>query len=154
MKKKITRHKGGLPLLTDDDFLFGRDLLEREQNSFVEMFDPSSFDSEVRAAMKSEQEGKPSKKIIYPPPQEHLDLHGLTGPEAERKVVNFLLTARGKGLRTVSIITGKGIHSQGFPVLRDLVERMAKAMKTGKEIRNYVWENGQRERSGAIIIYL
>jgi|GEM_PF-2820719 len=154
MKKRITRHNGGLPQLTDDDFSFGSALPAREQKSFAEMFDPSSFDSEVRNALQREQEGKPAKRMIYPPPQEYLDLHGLTAPEAERRVVSFLMTARAKGLRTVSVITGKGIHSQGFPVLRDLVEGMAKAMKTGREIRNYVWENGQRERSGAIIIYL
>ncbi len=69
-------------------------------------------------------------------------------------MTNFLLTARQKGLRTVAVITGKGLHSQGLPVLRDLVEGMAKDMKAGREIRNYVWENGQRENSGAIIIYL
>lgn len=154
MKKKITRHKGGLPQLTDDDFHFGGDLPEREQESFAEMFDSISFDREALAGMNSERGGKPGKKIIYPSPQERLDLHGLTGPEAERKVTNFLLTARKKGLRTVAVITGKGLHSQGLPVLRDLVEGMTKAMKIGKEIRNYVWENGQREKSGAIIIYL
>lgn len=154
MKKKITRHKSGLPLLTDDDFHFDSNLQQMEQQSFAEMFDPSSFDGDALAMMDSQREGQPAKRMIYPPPQEYLDLHGLTGLEAEGKVTNFLMTARGKGLRTVAVITGKGIHSQGFPVLRDLVERMAKAMKTDQEIRNYVWENGQRERSGVIIIYL
>ncbi|MBU0965823.1 MAG: Smr/MutS family protein [Proteobacteria bacterium] len=154
MKKKITRHKGGLPHLTDDDFHFGGDLPDREQTSFAELFDPTSFDREALAVMTSKRGGKPGKKFIYPSPQEYLDLHGLTAPEAERKVANFLLTARKKRLRTVAVITGKGLHSQGLPVLRDLVEGMVKAMKAGREIRNYVWENGQREKSGAIIIYL
>lgn len=154
MKKKITRQKGGLPQLTDDNFHFGGDLPAREQESFAEMFDSTSFDREVSAVKNSERGGNPGKKIIYPSPQEHLDLHGLTGQEAEAKVTNFLLTARQKGLRTVAVITGKGLHSKGLPVLRDLVEGMAKDMKAGREIRNYVWENGQRERSGAIIIYL
>ena len=140
--------------MTDDDFHFDNELPAREQECFAEMFDATSFDREVLAVMNAERAGKTGKKFIYPSPQEHLDLHGLTGQEAEGKVTNFLLTARQKGLRTVAVITGKGLHSQGLPVLRDLVEGMAKDMKVGGEIRNYVWENGQREKSGAIIIYL
>ncbi|RJX31153.1 MAG: hypothetical protein C4531_08130 [Desulfurivibrio sp.] len=154
MKKKISRHKGGLPQLTDDDFLFGSDFPEKEQESFAEMFDPATFDREAPALINSQRAGNPAKKLIYPPPQQYLDLHGLTGQEAERKVTSFLLTARQKGLRTVAVITGKGLHSEGLPVLRDLLESMAKAMRADGEIRNYVWENGQLEKSGVVILYL
>jgi DNA-nicking Smr family endonuclease len=37
-----------------------------------------------------------------------LDLHGLTQANAERRLRAFLLRARGDGLRTVLVITGKG----------------------------------------------
>ena len=60
-------------------------------------------------------------------PADKLDLHGLTAAQAERRVITFLkrqsLTASG---RVVHIITGKGLRSEGAPVLpglvRDLLE--------------------------------
>lgn len=153
-RKKIKKRTKGLSLLTDNDFCFGDEACKSESRSFADMFDPAIFDIEVDGLMQSRKVNGSHAKIIYPPPQEFLDLHGLTSEEAERRVESFLLTARGKGLRTVKIITGKGLHSHGDPVLRNLMDQMARALKSHGQIRNFVWENGQRERSGAVILYL
>ncbi|MBI5557740.1 MAG: Smr/MutS family protein [Deltaproteobacteria bacterium] len=152
-EKKISRDKSGIPLLTDDDFPFAENYGQKEQRSFAELFNLTLFDSESQA-IAAEERGKSSGRTLYLAPQEQIDLHGLTAAEAERKAVNFLITARNKGLMTVRIITGKGIHSQGGPVLRNLMEHLAGILKAEGRITKYAWENGQRERSGALIIYL
>jgi len=55
--------------------------------------------------------------------QAHLDLHGMVRDEAKNRVRAFLLDARGKGLRCVLVVSGRGRHSEGKdPVLkRELV---------------------------------
>lgn len=47
------------------------------------------------------------------PPQDVLDLHGLTNDEARRLLVEFLQQATQRGLRCVNIIHGKGWRSGG-----------------------------------------
>jgi len=50
-----------------------------------------------------------------------LDLHNFTKREAEKSVLEFLNTAEERGYDLVRIITGKGLHSESGPVLRDFV---------------------------------
>ncbi len=54
-------------------------------------------------------------------PQAVLDLHGLTGPEAEQALIGFLRSARRRKLEKVLVIHGKGTHSRGGSVLRGVV---------------------------------
>lgn len=55
-------------------------------------------------------------------PQATLDLHGKTQEEAEEAVSVFLKDCRAHKIRKISIITGKGLHSEGgVGVLRDVV---------------------------------
>jgi DNA-nicking Smr family endonuclease len=56
-------------------------------------------------------------------PQKVLDLHGLSGREAEQALDDFIQEARSIGLQKVLIIHGKGHHSQGEPVLQGVVRR-------------------------------
>lgn len=48
-----------------------------------------------------------------------LDLHGLSQAEAHRALNRFIARAYAEGCRTVLVITGKGLFSQGRGVLRD-----------------------------------
>ena len=58
-------------------------------------------------------------------PQATLDLHGDTIAQAESSVKSFLDECHQNGLRKISIITGKGLHSEdGIGVLRDAVIRI------------------------------
>ncbi len=58
-------------------------------------------------------------------PQATLDLHGMKQEECESAVEQFLADARRNGLRKISIITGKGLHSDnGVPVLREVAVRV------------------------------
>ncbi len=57
------------------------------------------------------------------PPQSTLDLHGYTVKEAESAVKAFLDECHANGLRKISIITGKGLHSEdGIGVLKATVQ--------------------------------
>lgn len=89
-----------------------------------------------------------------PPPQDRLDLHGCTAAEAEIKTENFLARARRNHLKTVLVITGKGLHSPEGPVLKDVIEARLKIMKTDGAILAYLWEKKDREKSGALLVYL
>ena len=56
--------------------------------------------------------------------EDRLDLHGLFVSEAERAVLEFIGRSRGRGLRCVCIIHGKGQNSaKGRPVLKAAVDR-------------------------------
>ena len=154
VKKKKTRLRCGLPLLTDDEFPFGGMTPGAPQPSFVEMFDPALFDQQIEMTPAHDPGRTPRQEDICVGPEREIDLHGLTAPEAELKVKNFLITARRQGLRAVRVITGKGIHSPGLPVLPEMMERMARTMQNDREIKKFAWEKGARERSGAMIIYL
>ena len=58
-------------------------------------------------------------------PQSTLDLHGMTQEECIKAVESFLSDAKKNGLRKISIITGKGLHSDnGIPVLKETAEKV------------------------------
>lgn len=54
-------------------------------------------------------------------PERILDLHGLTQEMARPQVRGFVRSAHAAGLRITLIVTGRGNHSAGDPVLRSLL---------------------------------
>ena len=90
----------------------------------------------------------------YPPPQEELDLHGFTGSEAERMTEKFIRQTAALKYRTVRIITGKGLHSNGPAVLPEVVEIKLKELQIEKRIFAFAWEKKDKHRSGAVLVYL
>ena len=78
---------------------------------------------------KGDGERKPAvitiSKLRTMPPQATLDLHGDTVKEAEDEVRRFLSECVENRLRKISIITGKGLHSEdGVGVLRQTALRI------------------------------
>lgn len=63
------------------------------------------------------------------PVQDELDLHGLKGRDAEAALKVFLDSARKRGLKKVRIVHGRGLHSSGEPVLKDLSRDWASRQK-------------------------
>ena len=90
----------------------------------------------------------------YPPPQDKLDLHGLTGPEAEKKTIDFIRTANSFKQRTIIIITGKGLHSEGPAVLPDIIETRLKELRSAELIFDFQWDKKDKHKSGAVIVYM
>lgn len=90
----------------------------------------------------------------YPPPEEELNLHGCTGPEALRKTAAFINGALALRLKTLLIITGKGLHSEGPPVLPPAVDGCLEELRRAGVIFHYSWGPKGRDLSGAVTVFL
>lgn len=147
--------------------LFGGEEEERKtgETDFARMFEESRDDVYQKRLMQDKKQAEhqiapriqkpPSVKIkTYPPPQKELDLHGYTGEEAGIATEHFIQDARRKGIQTLRIIVGKGLHSEGKAVLPDVVERKIIALKRNTYVIAYHWEKKDKRKSGAIIVYL
>ncbi|WP_424810991.1 Smr/MutS family protein [Roseococcus sp. YIM B11640] len=53
-------------------------------------------------------------------PERKLDLHGMTAARAHQEVERFLRASQAEGLRVVCIVTGKGSHTEGGILRREL----------------------------------
>jgi len=58
-----------------------------------------------------------------PAAESRIDLHGMNRDEAIAALLQQLGSAIASGMRTLCIIHGRGLHSQGRPVLKDAVYR-------------------------------
>ena len=67
-----------------------------------------------------------------------LDLHGMTGDEARRRTEQWLRDRQAEGVRTVVVVTGRGLHSQGIPVVRNEIEHLLALLKGTLVVR---WES-------------
>jgi len=157
---KIDKH--GFPVLERDDDLFVLFGEEEPQESFTGMFEDSFAPEHFREGLQ-EKEGTavPGRVVTvrerirkYPGPEAEIDLHGCTARQAQQKVESFVLAARVQGLRTVRIITGKGLHSPGEAVLPPVVEERLRELKREKMVLACRWEGKSRRSSGSLIVYL
>jgi DNA-nicking Smr family endonuclease len=86
-------------------------------------------------------------------PEATLDLHGLGRDEARDRVRHFLDNSVYHGRKTVLIVTGRGLRSNGEPVLRGDIERYLDG-----EGRAWVAEWGRAPRQfggeGALAVFL
>ena len=62
---------------------------------------------------------------VYPT----LDLHGDTADAARSRAERWLRAEQAAGERTVRLITGRGLHSVGPPVLPTEIEQLLKSLK-------------------------
>ncbi len=86
-------------------------------------------------------------------PQRQLDLHGNTLSEAQRRTRHFLENCQHYGLLKVRIITGRGLHSAGEPVLPAGIALILAELQEKGEIHSFHWEN-HISHSGALIVIL
>jgi len=160
--RKALKDKNKIPILSETIDLttaFGHD---PEKEEFHELLSRNLEGKSQKALLREKKEKTDGPKPIpveqrikrYPGPQESLDLHGFTGMEADRKTDIFIRSARRRGLFTVKIIVGKGIHSQGLAVLPDVVEDRLSALKNEREIITFRWEKRLKAQSGSVIAYL
>jgi len=87
----------------------------------------------------------------HPKPQTELDLHGFTSQEAKPMAESFLKNALHQRLRTVSIVTGKGLHSKNQQsVLQGVVETLLIDLRRQNKVLGYKWGQG----GGKVSVYL
>lgn len=70
-----------------------------------------------------------------------LDLHGETAESARRRAERWLRDRQADGVLTVRLITGRGLHSAGPPVLRGEVEELLVALR-GTLVSGFFLERG------------
>jgi len=107
-----------------------------------------------KKGMESRPRTLPEKLAKYPAPQEELDLHGCTGEEARGKTLAFINGGTALRLKTLLIITGKGLHSEGPPVLPLVVDGYLEELRRAGHILHYSWGEKGRDRSGAVTVFL
>jgi DNA-nicking Smr family endonuclease len=84
-------------------------------------------DDEAGSALDSAERGRESRRLASLKPQAVLDLHGMTGEEAESAISDFVYSSSRGGLEKVLVIHGKGLHSAGAPVLKKAARRAIEA---------------------------
>jgi DNA-nicking Smr family endonuclease len=75
----------------------------------------------------AQERGREASRLAALKPQATLDLHGMTGAEAESATADFLESSSRAGLEKVLVIHGKGLHSTGVPVLKRAARRAIEA---------------------------
>lgn len=84
--------------------------------------DDSKYIEEKKKSEKKENKGISISYLRSMSPEAEIDLHGVTSDIAALKVSEFLDKSRKNGLKKVSIITGKGLHSEsGKSKIKDVV---------------------------------
>jgi DNA-nicking Smr family endonuclease len=85
--------------------------------------------------------------------QAHLDLHGLTREEAKEELVRFVEDAHRRGLRTVLIVHGRGLHSKDqIPVLKSGLQVWLSRGRVGRHVLAFT--SAQRCDGGAGAVYV
>lgn len=158
----IKKTKQGVKqLATGDDLLADFKEKYNPDKSFEALLEESLSAESGQALIKDKircsdriELSRKAKISSYPAPQEEIDLHGIKGDEAELKTDFFIRDAKARGLVSVRIIVGKGIHSQGRAVLPDIVEGKIIDLKREGQVSTFKWEKEKKRKSGSIIIWL
>ncbi|MCB9832829.1 MAG: Smr/MutS family protein [Planctomycetes bacterium] len=90
-------------------------------------------------------------------PQASLDFHGggpITPQEVKRRTIDFVNDCKERGLHRIAIITGKGLHSKGRPVVKPQVERTLRQLERDEIIRMFTVERLDAGGDGAILVDL
>ena len=146
---------------TDDlGIIFSQEKGGHKAKDFASFFAKTLRPDSLQAALneKTDQHVAKSPSITslkkWPSPQDELDLHGYTASEAENKTDFFISHCQNNRLKTIRIITGKGLHSPQGPVLQGVVEAKLMELRAQKKIIAYRWEKNDKQKSGALIVYL
>jgi hypothetical protein len=90
-----------------------------------------------RKPARNEHAPRAIEDALYPT----LDLHGMTAAEATRAAREWIHQHRLAGESVVRLITGRGMHSVGPPVLPDAIEALLRDL-SGGVVRSHERETG------------
>lgn len=89
------------------------------------------------------------------PVKDHVDLHGLTKQEAEKRVKDFLLRSHRMGHRCVLIVHGRGLNSpDSFPVLKEGLPIWLNRAPVKKKVLAFATARPYDGGTGAIYVLL
>ncbi len=83
-----------------------------------------------------------------------LDLHGMSQADAHRALNAFILRAYADGRRTVLVITGKGLFTQGRGVLRDRLSDWLNMAPLRDKVLSYTPAQPKHGGGGAFYVLL
>ncbi len=84
-----------------------------------------------------------------------IDLHGLTQPEAHAQLLAFLGSAFERGIRSVLVITGKGLRANGkIGILRSSVPRWLNQLPARAWIKAFDYAANRDGGEGALYVLL
>ena len=155
-------NKHGLPFLDDYEIWMNKNLEPHTLYADKTTEPEGDFTILLEAHLKENRlpgqapKPMPLKRRLkrYPPPEADIDLHGFTAIGAQVKARSFISSAHVQGFFTLRIIVGKGLHSEGGPVLPHVVDDLLKEMKKENIVLAYEWEGKKKLRSGAVLVYL
>ena len=90
-------------------------------------------------------------------PQCELDFHtdrSILPQEVKRRTLAFVSKAEKAGHTRIRIITGKGLHSRGRPMVKPQVERTLNQLLKDNVIHSFYQENLKYGGEGAIVVEL
>jgi DNA-nicking Smr family endonuclease len=88
-------------------------------------------------------------------PEAEIDLHRMTGDEAEHALVHFLRDEAKRGRRVVRVIHGKGLHSEGgIGVLGDRVVDAITGGSAAVHVAAFVTASMSHGGAGALLVRL
>lgn len=128
------------------------------QDDFESLLEQSFEDPEIMELLWEKKNVIPEKQLPlgevvkdYPAPQRELDLHGKISSEAMRELEHFIGLSVQHRIRTVRIVTGKGLHSKNMvSVLPEMAEKkLAELRRAGK-----VLAFKRDKTGGAFLVYL
>lgn len=89
-------------------------------------------------------------RLLVEMPADTLDLHGMPAAQAERRIRDFMRTqSKLNAGRVVHIVTGRGMRSQGAPVLPGVTRELLRG-----ELADHVAEMAGLPGGGAVAIRL
>lgn len=120
------------------------ELVVEEDGELVEGH-PKNFDARVMRKLKAGEF----------PAKAELDLHGLTREQARPQLEKFVLDARVRGLRSIRIITGRGLNSpDGVAVLRKLSVDLLTRGRLAKHVLAFCSAHPKEGGTGALDVLL
>ncbi|WP_459914311.1 Smr/MutS family protein [Desulfocicer niacini] len=132
-----------------------------EVENFSELLESSLKGKNQDALLREKRDRAPSAPVSlkkrlkrYPPPEKQLDLHGLTGAEADVQAETYLRHSWRNGFFTLRLVVGRGLHSEAGAVLPHVVEDLLVRLKRDGVVLWFEWDRKQKFRSGAVIVYL
>ncbi len=90
-------------------------------------------------------------------PSATLDFHdrpGLRSQDVRHLVLQFVREQAAQGARRLRIVTGKGLHSRGDPMVRPQVERTLRELEQAGTVRAWVSESRGAGGEGALRVDL
>lgn len=138
---------------SEPDFEESEPDFEELVECYPEPAGPGALEDEVSEAIRISERIK-----RYPAPQDSLDLHRHTEPQARERCEAFIKASQAKGLLTVTVIVGRGRHSPQGPKLPHAIERTLGRLKREGWVLSFHWEGkrkkGKKRKSGALVVYL